>query len=37
ALYREGRVIDTVNPTRVTAEDVMHRLTGADDVPAAVG
>jgi ABC-type sugar transport system ATPase subunit len=31
ALYREGRIIDTVDPTRVTAEDVMHRLTGGGD------
>ena len=28
ALYRDGRIIDTVDPTQVTAEDVMHRLTG---------
>jgi ribose transport system ATP-binding protein len=34
ALYRDGRIVDTVDPRAVTPEAVMHRLTGGAPVPA---
>ncbi len=35
ALYRDGQIVDTVDPTAVTAEEVMHRLTGGPAQPVA--
>ncbi len=31
ALYRDGRVLETVDAAAVTAEDVMQRLTGTTE------